>query len=171
MAALRGCDSLEERLTLGDLNALSDEDARNAFTSCCGSTRWVTLMVNARPFDSIDEMIEAADDAWAKTGPTDWLEAFSHHPRIGERGSGREAAEQAGAQSAPLTVKEQISDINNAYEKKFGHIYIVCAAGKSGEEMLEIAKARMRNEPQDELEVAAEEQRKITEIRLRKLLT
>ena len=127
--------------------------------------------MNARPFDSLDEVIEAADDAWAKTGPADWFEAFSHHPRIGERGSGREAAEQAGAQSAPLAVKEQISEINSAYEKKFGHIYIVCATGKTGEEMLELAKTRIRNEPQHELEVAAEEQRKITAIRLRKLLT
>lgn len=128
-------------------------------------------MVNARPFDSVDDLVEAADAAWSKTGPTDWLEAFSHHPRIGERGSGREAAEQEGAQSAPVTVKEQISEVNATYEKKFGHIYIVCATGKSGEEMLEIAKARMRNEPEHELEVAAEEQRKITAIRLRKLLT
>lgn len=171
MAVSRDLDSLEERLTLDELNALDDEDARNAFTSCCGSTRWVTLMVNARPFDSVDDVIESADAAWSKTGPADWLEAFSHHPRIGERGSGREAAEQAGAQSAPRTVREQISEINNAYEKKFGHIYIVCATDKTGEEMLDIAKTRMRNEPEQELEVAAEEQRKITEIRLRKLLT
>jgi OHCU decarboxylase len=126
-------------------------------------------MIARRPFASEESLIADANEAWDETGPDDWHEAFSHHPKIGDKVSGKEAAEQAGAQSAAKSVKEELADINREYEKKFGHIYIVCASGKSAEEMLQIAQERMHNNPSTELRIAAEEQRKIMELRLRKL--
>ena len=128
-------------------------------------------MVNRRPYNSKDDVFAAADSAWRECGPEDYQEAFSHHPRIGAQVTGKEAAEQAGAQSASSSTKAELADVNRAYEEKFGHIYIVCATGKSAEEMLSIARARLHNAPDAELKTAAEEQRKIMQLRLRKLLS
>ena len=126
-------------------------------------------MVGLRPFESVDALVVAANASWYDCGPLDWLEAFSHHPRIGAKVAGKEAEEQSGALSASARIKEQLAAVNREYEAKFGHIYIVCATGKTAEEMLSLARARVANEPGVELRVAAEEQRQITEIRLRKL--
>lgn len=128
-------------------------------------------MLAQRPFGSADDLYSAAYNAWSQCGPEDWHEAFSHHPRIGARVSGKEAQEQAGAQSASLSVKDQLADVNRRYEEKFGHIYIVCATGKTAEEMLAMARARLGNDAETELRIAAEEQRKIMQLRLRKLLS
>jgi 2-oxo-4-hydroxy-4-carboxy-5-ureidoimidazoline decarboxylase len=128
-------------------------------------------MIARRPFDSIDGLLRQAHEAWSECGPADWHEAFSHHPRIGARVSGREAAEQAGAQSAPSSIKNELERVNHAYEERFGHIYIVCAAGKSADELLSIAKSRLDNSPDDELRIAAGEQSKIMQLRLRNLLS
>jgi OHCU decarboxylase len=124
-----------------------------------------------RPFGSSDEVLAVADEMWDQCGPADWHEAFSRHPRIGATVSGKEAAEQAGAQSASSSTKVELARVNRSYEEKFGHIYIVCATGKSADEMLSIAKSRLGNDPHDELRIAAEEQRKIMQLRLRKLLS
>ena len=150
---------------------MSAIDAAAALKSCCGSSRWVDAMLTHRPFASSDEVIAAADDEWSQCEPEDWYEAFSHHPRIGAQVSGKEALEQAGAQSASSSVRQQLEDVNKRYEEKFGHIYIVFATGKTAEEMLDIAKARLGNDPKTELRNAAEEQRKIMQHRLRKLLS
>ena len=117
-----------------------------------------------------DSSINAGNECWETLGPQDWLEAFSHHPRIGDKVGGREASEQARAQSADNFIKVQLARVNGEYEKKFGHIYIVCATGKTAEEMLDIAKSRLHNDPDSELRIAAEEQRKIMNLRLEKLL-
>ncbi len=114
--------------------------------------------------------IDAANECWSRLGTEDWLQAISHHPRIGEKVSGAEASEQAAAQSAERTKKDQLVDINREYENKFGHIYIVCASGKSVDEMLAIARSRLDNDAETELKVAAEEIRKIMNLRLEKLL-
>ena len=156
-------------MTVEELNGLSDDQVRGVLHSCCGSSRWVTSMIARRPFASEESLIAGANEAWDEAGPDDWREAFSHHPRIGDKVSGKEAAEQAGAQSASTSVKDKLADINRAYEIKFGHIYIVCASGKSAEEMLEMAQDRLHNDAATELRIAAEEQRKIMELRLRKL--
>jgi len=156
-------------VTVADLNALNDDQVRGVLLSCCGSSRWVESMIARRPFASVERLIADANEAWSDTGPDDWHEAFSHHPRIGAKVSGKEAAEQAGAQSAPKSVKEELADVNREYEKKFGYIYIVCASAKSADEMLQIAQERLHNDPSTELRIAAEEQRKIMELRLRKL--
>ena len=111
--------------------------------------------------------------------PSDWLEAFASHPRIGEPskatqqgelGNAWAAAEQSGMQAARQDVRGALADANRKYEQRFGYIYIVCATGKTAEEMLALAQERLRNDPRDELNVAAEEQRKITRLRLDKLL-
>jgi len=128
-------------------------------------------MVEQRPFDSSDDLFRAAEQAWSQCGPLDWEEAFSHHPRIGADVRGREASEQAGALSASSSVKEELARVNSLYEEKFGHIYIVCATGKSAEEMLANATQRLANDHETELRIAAEEQRKIMQLRLRKLLS
>ena len=128
-------------------------------------------MVTRRPFNSREDVFTAADSAWSECGPEDYQEAFSHHPRIGAQVKGKEAAEQAGAQSASSSMKAELDHVNRAYEEKFGHIYIVCATGKSAEEMLSIARERLHNAPDVELHTAAEEQRKIMQLRLRKLLS
>ena len=156
-------------MAVEELNALNNDQVRAVLRSCCGSSRWVESMITRRPFASEEALIADADESWSETGPDDWREAFSHHPRIGAKVSGREAAEQSGAQSAATSLREKLGEINRAYEKKFGHIYIVCASGKSADEMLQIAQERLHNDPSTELRIAADEQRKIMELRLRKL--
>jgi len=116
-------------------------------------------------------LFNAADEIWKSLDRPDWLEAFAHHPRIGEQTSNSVAAlEQSGVKSADDDIRAQLAQVNRDYEQSFGYIYIVCATGKSAEEMLAIARDRLNNDPSTELQVAAEEQRKITQLRLAKLL-
>lgn len=166
-------------MSLASLNALASDVARTELKKCCGSTRWVDQMDLARPFASEDALFEKADAIWASLDGEDWLEAFAAHPRIGsqrdvDKKSGTEKAwsanEQAGASAASEDTREALARSNLEYESRFGHIYIVCATGKSADEMLAIARRRLENDPATELRAAAEEQRKITRIRLRKLL-
>ena len=158
-------------MTLDELNALTTGAAGGVLRDCCGSSVWVQAMVERRPFSSLNDALSASDDAWAATGEKDWLEAFAHHPRIGDtRAKGWAAGEQAHARDAKATVQEELARVNSDYEARFGHIYIVCATGRTAEEMLQIARARMNNDPATELAVAAAEQHKITQLRLRKLL-
>jgi OHCU decarboxylase len=128
-------------------------------------------MAGERPFESPERVRAAADRIWRGLAPEEWLAAFRAHPRIGDRrASGREAEEQAGARSAPDDVRKALAAANRAYEERFGHIFIVCASGKSAGQMLAELEARLGNDPDTELGVAAEEQRKITQLRLEKLL-
>ena len=166
-------------MTIAELNALGREEVRSLLEACCGSSRWIEAMLSKRPFISQEHLLNAADESWSETGPEDWLEAFSHHPRIGEKKAatlqGDLAAswskgEQSSAGAAGTSVQEELAGINRRYEERFGYIYIVCATGKTVEELLEIARDRMSNDRETELRVAAEEQRKITQLRLRKLL-
>lgn len=126
-------------------------------------------MMSRQPFGTDEYAIEVGNECWKMLGPSDWIEAFSHHPRIGERVSGTEASEQAGAQSADERVKAELAEVNREYEKRFGHIYIVCATGKSAAELLQIARGRLTHDPDIELKVAGEELRKIMNLRLEKL--
>jgi hydroxyisourate hydrolase len=159
------------------LNAASREEASAALLRCNGSTAWVARMVDARPFADGDALMGAADAIWWSLSPADWDEAFAAHPRIGSKKDVEKkpekawsSNEQAGAANATSDVLEQLARANADYEARFGRIYIVCATGKSAEEMLAIARSRLANDPETELRVAAEEQRKITRIRLEKLL-
>lgn len=164
--------------TVAELDTASAERASQLLGDCCGSTRWVRGMVSRRPFGSVERALSAADAVWQSLGPDDWKEAFSHHPRIGEhrsaarqseRGASWAAGEQSGMGGAADATREALAVANREYEQRFGHIYIVCASGKTAEEMLADASARLRNDPDTELRVAAEEQRRITRLRLEKL--
>ena len=167
-------------MTLDELNAMPPDRAANAFRSCCGSRNWVMGMVARLPFASIDAMLEASDDIWMQLAPDDWREAFAHHPRIGERrptpihnpvSAAWSAGEQANVAAAEPSVQDQLAVVNRAYESRFGYLYIVSATGRTAEELLAIARERLQNEPGRELRVAAEEQRRITNLRLQKLVT
>ncbi len=164
---------------LDRLNSLPPAEAEAELLRCCGSTRWARRMVEERPFASLEDLLAAADRIWWSLEGVDWFEAFSRHPRIGEReapagGSAATAVwsaqEQAGAQRSPEEVRTALAAGNRAYEERFGYTYIVCATGMSGEEMLRILEQRLGNDPDTELRTAAEEQRKITHLRLEKLL-
>jgi OHCU decarboxylase len=158
-------------LSISELDAMSEQEVAEIFRVCCGATRWVDAMTDRRPFRSRQALLNAANEEWDKCDERNWLEAFSHHPRIGDRSAeGIAAQEQSGAHNAALSSQEELDRINRAYEERFGHIYIVCASGKSAEEMLAIARDRMNNDRETELRAAAEEQRKIMHIRLGKLL-
>ena len=134
------------------------------------SKTWAEAMLRARPFASWDEMIAASDKIWLRIDGSDWLEAFAAHPRIGERKPGWSSQEQAGTSGASAATMQELAELNRAYEEKFGFVYLVCATGKSAEEMLAMAKSRIGNDKTTELKNAAEEQRKITAIRLEKLV-
>lgn len=127
----------------------------------------------------LDDLFENAENIWFSLSPTDWQEAFAAHPKIGSRkpapaqkmrAANWSSGEQSGMDSAEKDVREQMREANRLYENKFGFIFIVCASGKLADEMLAICKARLGNSVETELRIAAEEQRKITEIRLSKLL-
>jgi OHCU decarboxylase len=162
------------------LNNLSEEEASTELLKCCGSQNWARRMVSSRPFGSFDELIQKAEAVWWALDRVDWLEAFRSHPKIGERkaaakvsteSEGWSGQEQAGIQSAATQTLDELAKLNREYEEKFGFIFIVCATGKSSEEMLAILKTRIGNDLDTELPIAAGEQAKITEIRLGKLLT
>ncbi len=161
------------------LNNLSQEEAEAELLKCCGSTLWARRMGVERPFHDLQEILAKADAVWWALDAEDWLEAFSRHPKIGEKKSTRAQAkdaqrwseqEQAGTNSADEETRLALAEANREYERKFCHIYIVCATGKTADEMLLILKERLRNDADKELRVAAEEQRKITHLRLGKLL-
>ena len=159
-------------MTLAELNALDSTRAEAEFRRCCGAARWARGMVEARPFVSLDAMIDAGDAGWAALAPEDWLDAFAAHPEIGEQQpvSAWSSEEQAGMASAAEDVRTRLAALNAAYRSRFGYIFIVCATGKSPADMLLLLEARLSNSQAIELRIAAEEQRKITGLRLAKLM-
>lgn len=159
-------------------DALPEHEAAPFLESCCGSHAWVQGMLARRPFGTLTHVLDAADELWWSLGPDDWREAFDHHPRIGEQTSAApqgDAArawssdEQRGVTAAAAATRQALADGNREYEGRFGHIFLVCATGKSAGEMLALLRARLSNDPATELRVAAGEQSKITRLRLEKL--
>ena len=137
-------------------------------------------MVVERPFKNLEELTERADGVWWELKSHDWLEAFHSHPKIGETRAAAEtsvksqqwsADEQSGLRDSARETRDQLATLNRLYEEKFGHIFIICASGKTSEEMLEALRERLENTPEEELRIAASEQAKITELRLKKLVT
>ncbi|HJZ82622.1 MAG TPA: 2-oxo-4-hydroxy-4-carboxy-5-ureidoimidazoline decarboxylase [Pyrinomonadaceae bacterium] len=166
--------------SLAHLNALPAEAARSEFLKCCGAQRWAQEMTAARPFAGLDELLTTADRVWRSMSEADWQEAFRAHPKIGEKKAAQtqsheeknwSAQEQSGVQTASPDTMAQLAEGNRAYEEKFGFIFIVCATGKSTDEMLATLNSRINNDAETELPVAAEEQRKIARLRLEKLLS
>ncbi len=161
------------------LNALPDEAARAALLNCFGSSTWAQRVADGRPFRDAAQLFDVAHEVWEKVGKSDWLEAFNHHPKIGERkaavGQSAEAQrwseqeQQSVSNSAPHLLDE-LANANHIYQARFGYIFIVCATGKSTEEMLALLRERLKNDVETELRVAAGEQQKITGLRLEKML-
>jgi 2-oxo-4-hydroxy-4-carboxy-5-ureidoimidazoline decarboxylase len=160
------------------LDLAPPDEARDLLQSCCGATAWVDRMMARRPFGSRDALAAAARDEWFGLGHSDWLEAFSQHPKIGDRHSLRQRfartahlseREQAGIDGASEDVLEALAEGNREYERRFGYLFIVCASGKPAGEMLGLLRQRLHNSPAAEIRVAAEEQAKITELRLMRL--
>ena len=159
-------------MRLADLNALDDEEAVRAFLRCCGSSQWARRMAAARPFASVEAMAVDADAIWQALDRVDWLEAFAAHPEIGAGGVGTAWSdqEQAAVAVAAGQTRRGLAAANRDYRARFGYIFIICASGKTGDEMLARLEARLPNDPEKELRISAEEQRKITQLRLTKLL-
>ncbi|MEM7207646.1 MAG: 2-oxo-4-hydroxy-4-carboxy-5-ureidoimidazoline decarboxylase [Pseudomonadota bacterium] len=170
---------MNTRLTLGQFNQATEVDARTALQGCCTSQKWIERMVNARPFADRAALLEAASEHWCDLHETDYLQAFEGHPKIGDVGSLRSkyaatkalaGSEQSGVDSASEETLQRLSRGNIDYEDKFGFIFIVCASGKSADEMLGLLEARLPNDRATELHNARVEQAKITALRLRKLV-
>jgi allantoicase len=148
------------------INAWTSGIAFQRFLQCCGSALWAKEMAAARPFSSWDEVEETAARIWKSSSPDDKLEAFAAHPKIGDHDG---SEEQAAARSASDETLEELSRLNREYESRFGYIYIVCATGKTADEMLALLRERLDNDPDEEIAIAAEEQRLITQLRLRRI--
>jgi OHCU decarboxylase len=167
------------------LNLLPPNEAAEELLKCCGSKHWASQLAAERPFTSAAELLAKATRIWWSLEPHDWLEAFRSHPKIGankrrvssESKKGDDDTsdtwpeqEQAGVRHAKQEIMDSLVELNSQYETKFGYIFIVCATGKSSEEMLAILQDRLENDASIELHIAAAEQAKITELRLKKLI-
>ncbi|HEX7315977.1 MAG TPA: 2-oxo-4-hydroxy-4-carboxy-5-ureidoimidazoline decarboxylase [Pyrinomonadaceae bacterium] len=164
---------------IGKLNRLPAEEARAALLACCGSTRWADALVALRPFWDVGQLLNIGGRVWRELPREDWLEAFRAHPKIGESKAEKETGaaarawsegEQARARDASDETREALIEANRKYEEHFGFIFIVCATGKTADEMLALLRGRIDNDPETELRVAAAEQWRITELRLKKFL-
>jgi OHCU decarboxylase len=159
-------------------NEADEPVALDAMLACCGARRWAKAVVARRPLRSIEALSLAADEVWSTMEEPDWIEAFACHPRIGDRKSAHASPqsaawsqqEQSSAASAANQVLTELAEGNALYEQRFGFTYIVCATGKSAEEMLALLQRRLTNDRATELREAAEQQRQITQIRLGKWL-
>lgn len=158
-----------------EVDAATEEAAREILTRACGSSRWVDRMLARRPFGNDRKLLFAARNEWFGLTETDWLEAFAHHPRIGDRASlaarfpathDLSSQEQAGVNAAREETINALAEANERYFERFGFIFIVCATGKSAEEMLQLLRERLPNDRTTELRIAADEQAKITALRL-----
>jgi len=166
-------------VVLARWNFLPVAAAVNEILPCCGSRAWADGMVARRPLPDEVALETASDDIWRGLAESDWLEAFRSHPRIGESRAQKAASLQSAAWSeqeqrsvadASDSVKIALAEANRDYERRFNRIFIVCATGKSPAEILKILQRRLENDEPTELQEAAEQQRQITQIRLRKWL-
>ena len=174
-----GAERAKEKDVLARWNRSSIDEAVSAILPCCGSKAWAQGMADRRPVADEAALIAAANETWRSLTRSDWMEAFQSHPRIGETRTSLatpaqsvewSAQEQRDAADAEAAVKISLAEANREYEQRFRRIFIVCASGKSAAEILEILRSRLDNDAETELHEAAEQQRQITEIRLRKWL-
>ncbi len=167
-------------MSIAEFDHLTKEEQQLLLTKCCGSVMWIRKMLSVFPVEDLVELLEYAEEKWCECSKADWLEAFTHHPKIGDIHSLKEkfastAAWAAGEQSAVAASTDAILDAlaegNRLYEEKFGYIFIVCATGRSASEMLTMLQIRLQNAAEVEIEIAAAEQDNITKLRLEKLFT
>lgn len=161
------------------LNHLPTDEARKVLLDCCGSTRWAERVAALRPFWDVGQCLIIGERVWRELDHSHWLEAFRAHPKIGERkaeavvsdeAQNWSEGEQSRASDAAAETLEVLVSANREYEEKFGFIFIVCASGKTAEQMLALLRGRMGNDSEAELRVAMEEQWLITQLRVRKFL-
>jgi OHCU decarboxylase len=159
-------------------NGLPAVEAENEILPCCGSRAWARGMVARKPLRDEASVLAASDETWRNLSESDWMEAFASHPRIGESHAPQSATARSAVWSsqeqrdatADDDVKTALRGANLEYERRFGQIFVVCAAGKSGTEILQILRHRLQNDDRTEFHEAAEQQRQISQIRLRKWL-
>ena len=165
-------------MTIAEFDHLDIDKKKELLFNCCGSDAWVNEMLTIFPVNDLVDLLEYAEEKWYECNPAEWLEAFENYPKIGDMHLVRERysktsnyieSEQAGIQNTSEEVLEELMKLNEEYEDIFGYIFIVFATGKSAEEMLEILKERLENDPRDEIMIAAAEQDKITKLRLKQL--
>jgi 2-oxo-4-hydroxy-4-carboxy-5-ureidoimidazoline decarboxylase len=160
---------------LAAFNALPDHEAEAALLECCASRTWAGAVVAGRPYATPDRLIAAAQVALAELAESDLDDALAGHPRIGELPGASHSSwsrrEQAGVASAAEQTRAALGDANRAYEERFGHVYLVCATGKSADELLAIAHERLGNDPANERRIVRSELGKINRIRLERLLS
>jgi 2-oxo-4-hydroxy-4-carboxy-5-ureidoimidazoline decarboxylase len=165
-------------MTIAEFDHLDVEEKKQLLHTCCGSTGWVNNMISALPAEDLVDLLEIAEEQWYACHEADWREAFSHHPKIGDIDSLKEKyastaqwaeGEQSSVKQASEQTLEQLGEGNQVYEQRFGYIFIVCATGKSADEMLQLLNQRLYNNPEVEIQIAMEEQLKITRLRLEKL--
>jgi 2-oxo-4-hydroxy-4-carboxy-5-ureidoimidazoline decarboxylase len=166
-------------MTIQELNHLPPVELKEVLYKCCGSTAWVNKMSALLPMEELVELLDYAEEQWYACTQEDWKEAFSNHPKIGDIESLKEkfastadwaGDEQGGASQADSETLQALQQANEKYQEKFGYIFIISASGKSAEEMLGALQERLKNDPAEEINVAAEEQNKITLIRIQKLM-
>jgi len=160
-------------------NGLPTEEAASEILPCCGSHAWAEKLAAQRPFSTLESLFAASDAVWLALDHSDWQQAFDSHPRIGQRHAQSATAQSlswsSGEQSAAMAsqdyaAKVALAEGNREYEAKFGRIFLICASGKSTQEILVVLRERMGNTADDELREAVEQQRQITQLRLRRWL-
>lgn len=161
-------------MTFSDLNNLNVEDTEKQLAACCGSKKWLSCLMKGFPFANENDLVSKAENCWYyECNETDWLEAFTHHLKIGDVKSLTEkfaGKEQESVAAASAELIEALAKANSDYENKFGFIFIVCATGKSAREMLRLLQDRIKNNRAEELNIAMGEQHKITVIRFKKMI-
>jgi OHCU decarboxylase len=160
--------------SLARFNASPREEAERDLYSCFANRSWAAAVAGSRPYGDFNQVLAAAESAWSGLAPADWLGAFAAHPRIGERGGHSPAAselEQAGVMQASADTRAALAAENRRYEARFGHVFLIAAAGRGPDEILDALRIRMDNDAERELAVAAGEHRKITRLRLERLLS
>ena len=158
--------------TLGSFNAAQAQDAERTALACCASRAFAKAIADGRPYPDPAALLAAVDATFKALSWDDIVEAMSEHPRIGDRAvrGGMSAAEQSGAAAASDEVRQGLADGNLAYEQRFGHIFLICASGLSGLQMLDQLRARLKHDEEAERAVVRDELRKITRLRMTKAL-
>ena len=165
-------------MTIHDLNSMDQRKLKELLVECCGSNGWAKMMLTHFPAEDLVDLLENAEEVWYECSEDEWKEAFAKHPRIGDLKTLEEkyadksaAGEQASVLTAGPQTLEALAEANREYEEKFGYLFIVCASGRSAEEMLGMIHARLKNTAAAEIRIAADEQMKITRLRLQKILS
>ncbi len=165
-------------MTIAEFDHLPEEKKKELLTQCCGSSAWVDKMLTMFPVEDLVELLEAAEEKWNECSEKEQMIAFKHHPKIGDINSLKEKfadtagwteVEQSGVIGSNEKTLHQLAKANEEYENKFGFIFIVCATGRSVEEMLTDLHSRTNNSKEEEIKIASAEQLKITKLRLEKL--